>query len=156
MFLFLIFINDLPAYLTESGCKLFADDTTIECAGESIEQVSSRMRKVCEKLIEWCDYNMLLLNWSKTFVMYTNKRVVKPKEFTFSSHKIEAVEQFKLLGAIIDNKLNFSQHRTNLRRTVFKKLYSIKRIFYLSFHVKVQFFKTFILPHFDYCITLAI
>jgi hypothetical protein len=53
--LFLIFINDLPAYLTESGCKLFADDTTIECAGESIEQVSSRMRKVCEKLIEWCD-----------------------------------------------------------------------------------------------------
>jgi hypothetical protein len=79
--LFLIFINDLPAYLNESGCKLFADDTTNECAGESIEQVSSRMRKVCKKLIEWCDYNMLLVNWSNTFVMYiTNKRVFKPKE----------------------------------------------------------------------------
>jgi ribonuclease P/MRP protein subunit RPP40 len=63
--LFLIFINDSSAYLTESGLKIFADDTTIECPGESIEQVSSRMRKVCEQLIEWCDYNMLLVNWSK-------------------------------------------------------------------------------------------
>jgi hypothetical protein len=146
----------MPVYLDEQGCKLFADDTTVECAGESVESVNSKMRKVCEKLIEWCDYNMLLINWSKTFVMYTtNRRVVKPKEFHVSGNKIEVVEQFRLLGVIIDSKLNFSQHVSNIRKTVFKKLYSIKRIFYLSFQVKVQFFKTFILPHFDYCISLA-
>ena len=85
----------------------------------------------------------------------TNRRVVKPKEFNVSDNKIEVVEQFKLLGVIIDNKLSFSQHVSNIRKSVFKKLYSIKRIFYLSFQVKVQFFKTFILPHFDYCISLA-
>ncbi len=80
---------------------------------------------------------------------------MKPKEFHVSGNKIVVVEQFKLLRVIIDNKLNFSQHVSNIRKTVFKKLYSIKRIFYLSFQVKVQFFKTFILPHFDYCISLA-
>ena len=37
-----------------------------------------------------------------------------------------------------------------------KKLFSIKRLFYLSTSVKVQFFKTFILPYFDYCLTLSI
>jgi hypothetical protein len=33
---------------------------------------------------------------------------------------------------------------------------SIKIIFYLSTSLKVQFFKTFILPYFDYCSTLSI
>jgi hypothetical protein len=154
--LFLIYINDLPAYLDENGCKLFADDTTVECAGESIGVVNSKLGKVCEKLIEWCDYNMLLINWSKTFVMYiTSKRVARPKEFIVQNNKIEAVEQFKLLGVIIDNKLTFSQHVSNVRKSIFKKLYSIKRLFYLSFQVKLQFFKTFILPYFDYCISLS-
>jgi len=40
--------------------------------------------------------------------------------------------------------------------SVNKKLYSIKRLFYLSTSVKMQFFKTFLLPHFDYCLSLCI
>ena len=37
-----------------------------------------------------------------------------------------------------------------------RKLYSIKRLFYLSSYVKLQFMKTFILPFFDYCLSLII
>ena len=37
-----------------------------------------------------------------------------------------------------------------------RKLFAIKRLFYLDFDVKIQFFKTFILPYFDYCATLYI
>ena len=33
---------------------------------------------------------------------------------------------------------------------------STKKLFFLSFSVKVQFFKTFILPFFDYCLSLVI
>ena len=36
------------------------------------------------------------------------------------------------------------------------KLYSIKRLFYLSTSIKIHFFKTFILPYFDYCLSLSI
>ena len=35
-------------------------------------------------------------------------------------------------------------------------MFSINRLFYLSFKVKLQFFKTFLLPHFDYCLSLCI
>ncbi len=37
-----------------------------------------------------------------------------------------------------------------------RKMFSIKRLFQLSFSVKLQFFKTFVLPYFDNCRTLAI
>ena len=35
-------------------------------------------------------------------------------------------------------------------------MYSIKKLFYLSTAIKIQFYKTFILPYFDYCLSLAI
>ena len=35
-------------------------------------------------------------------------------------------------------------------------MYSMKRLFYLPLSTKIQFFKTFILPLFDYCLTLSI
>ncbi len=39
------------------------------------------------------------------------------------------------------------------KKNVNIKLYSIKRLFYLCQAVKLQFFKSFIMPHFDYCST---
>jgi hypothetical protein len=44
----------------------------------------------------------------------------------------------------------------NIRKDVNKRLFSIKDLFYLSFPVKLQFFKSFIMPVFDYCSTLFI
>ena len=66
------------------------------------------------------------------------------------------MDKFKLLGVWLDSKLTFEHHVTQLRLQINKKLYCIKNLFYLSFSVKVQFFKTFILPFFDYCLSLVI
>ena len=66
------------------------------------------------------------------------------------------MNEFKLLGCILDSKLTFNQHFKNLRATVLKKLFAIKRIFFLSEKIKIQFFKTFLLTQFDYCASLFI
>jgi hypothetical protein len=60
-----------------------------------------------------------------------------------------------LLGITIDDKLNFDKYSCDLRGTIMRKMYSIKKIFQLSYKVKIQFFKTFIMPHFDYCSSLS-
>jgi hypothetical protein len=101
-----------------------------------------------------------------TFFMFiTNKRVKLPKEITVGSKlvndksediKVSVVDMFKILGVTIDNKLNFVEHCSNLKKIVNKKLYSIKRLFFLCTSVKIHFFKTFILPYFDYCLSLII
>ncbi|RNA04729.1 RNA-directed DNA polymerase from mobile element jockey-like [Brachionus plicatilis] len=99
-----------------------------------------------------------LLNWDKTKIMiiHNKKNIVIPASFSFRSFEIEVVPEFKLLGVIIDNKLNFTSHVNNLKATINKKLNSIKQLFFPSKPVKIQFFKTFILPHFDYCLSLTI
>ena len=69
---------------------------------------------------------------------------------------IEVVKEFKLLGIFIDNKLTFATHIKQLKKAVNKKLYAIRNLFFLSYNIKLQFFKSFILPHFDYCNSIFI
>jgi hypothetical protein len=80
----------------------------------------------------------------------------KPSNICHKGITINLVANFKLLGVTIDERLNFNDYISSLAKTINQKLYSIKRIFYLSFSVKLQFFKSFIMPHFDYCLSLAI
>jgi hypothetical protein len=87
----------------------------------------------------------------------SNKRnLVLPKSILYDCHEIQVVESFRLLGVIIDRKLNFLEHVGHLRKLINIRLYSIKRLFFLSFNVKIQFFKTFILPYFNFCATTYI
>ena len=155
--LFLIFINDLPIYLENILSILFADDTTLVLTGKTIIEVTSVFKSGLKRLNEWCKHNRLYINWDKTFIMLiTNKRVQMPEFLEFDNVKIRIVQEFKLLGVVIDNKLTFNKFVANQRALINKKLYSIKRLFYLPVDVKLQFFKSFILPYFDYGFTLAI
>jgi hypothetical protein len=151
---FLIFINDLPHYL-ELSAKLFADDTTLYKVGDDLDQLVHDFSKQSELLLEWCAINRLDINWKKTFAMFvTNKRIVLPKSVKIGEIDVEVVKEFKLLGVTIDNTLSFTTHVANTCKVINRKLYSIKRLFYLATSVKLQFFKSFIMPYFDYCATL--
>jgi hypothetical protein len=162
---FLLMINDL-AYIIELMCKLFADDTTLGGVDKDLNILINRFVSKLKTLLDWCQFNKLDINWSKTFFMFvTNKRVKLPKEITVGTKlvndkiediKVSVVDSFKLLGVTIDNKLNFTEHCSNLKKIVNKKLHSIKRLFFLCTSVKIHFFKTFILPYFDYCLSLII
>ena len=147
---FLIFINDL-AYAMNTSCIMFADDTTLYDSGEDLKSLIINLKKKLEPLVDWCKINKLDLNWSKTFFMLvTNKRIKLP------GNTVKVVDTFKLLGVNIDSKLNFSEHCSIVKNLINRKLYSIKRLFYLATTVKIQFFKTFVLPYFDYCSSLLI
>ena len=155
--LFIIFINDLPFYL-DSLSILFADDTTIISDGNDLDTVMSRFKNSIQNLLDWCNFNRMDINFKKTYCMFiTNKRIELPTSIDIGNNiMIEVVTKFKLLGIQIDNKLSFEQHVSDTCLKINRKLFSIKRIFYLSTSVKLQFFKTFLLPHFDYCISLSI
>jgi len=144
--------------MTNILTKLFADDTTLVFASEHLDELISKCKHGIRTLFEWCSYNYLYVNWSKTCAMYiTSKRSSHlPKFIKIENLKIEVVHKFKLLGVTLDSKLNFTEHVTTVSKSINSKLFAIKRLFYLSFNVKLQFFKSFILPYFDYCLSLVL
>ena len=73
-----------------------------------------------------------------------------------AGNRVEVVCEFKLLGIVIDQNLSFIAHVNDLKKRVNTRLYSIRKIFYLSERVRLQFFKSFILPIFDYCSSLFV
>jgi hypothetical protein len=158
--LFLIFINDLPSLLKKLSTKLFADDTTIVKSGSKILPLIDFFKKEIQPLFNWCNFNRIDINFAKTYIMFIhNKRKIDdiPKFIDFGNNiHVQVVDEFKLLGVTLDSKLNFQKHVANIMLSINRKLYSIKRLFFLSFKLKMQFFKTFILPYFDYCSTLSI
>ena len=140
---FLLFINDL-AFIIDLFCKMFADDTTLYDSHSDLEVLISKFKRDLEPLIIWCKFNKLDLNWSKTyFMLITNKHIKKklPSHILVDGNQIEVVESFKLLGVTIDNKLTFGKYCTDIQRNINIKMYSIKRLFYLSYQLKYNFLK---------------
>jgi hypothetical protein len=134
--LFTIFINDIAIALGEVLVKLFADDTTLVLAHSNLKTLLSMFKKIILQLNEWCKHNRLYINWSNTSNMFIfSKRIVVP-DFL--------------------EKLQFIDHAANICLSVNRRLYTIKKLFYLPYSVKIHFFLTFILPYFDYCISLTI
>ena len=64
--LFLIYINDLPGALENVACTIFADDTTLSVAQESLEGLSELCEGMQSRAELWFTSNNLLLNREKT------------------------------------------------------------------------------------------
>ncbi len=154
---FLLFINDLAFYLDQFKCIMFADDTTLYNDNTQLADLIAKFTSDIGALQEWCEFNRIDINWSKTFIMFvTNKRIMTPKELVLNGSKVEVVSTFKLLGVKLDDKLKFDAFTSEVRNKIVQKMHSIKKLFQLSTSVKLQFFKSFMLPYFDYCSTLSI
>ena len=153
---FLIFINDLPYYSDLLAC-LFADDTTVYESHEDFNCLVNNFKIKIVNLLDWIKFNQMTINWKKSKIMFiTNQKILIPINFQLDGNLVDVVNDFRLLGVNINNKFKFDNHVEILKSTINKKIFSLKKLFFLSRSTKIQFFKTFILPHFDYCNTLII
>ena len=55
--LLLIFINDLPAYLSHISTVLFADDITLSFAHDTLDDVINLCGSGAKLLVNWCKFN---------------------------------------------------------------------------------------------------
>jgi len=98
-----------------------------------------------EPVLEWCKSNRLFINWKKTQAMFihSKKSIILPNLISIGSHNVEVVHNFKLLGVKIDDRLNFNNFIKETKKAVNAKLYTFKKLYYLSKNVKSHFFKAF-------------
>ena len=117
--LFLILINDIQNY-TNLKVINFADDTLLYHKIDDPNNFEILLNSEFHKVISWLNINHLKLNTSKTNYMIFSPKSPKFKELnniTLKSGKntiINKVTHCKYLGMIIDDKLNWNQHISNL------------------------------------------
>ena len=90
---------------------VFADDKILIASGIDIDVIMDNLKKDVKTILEWCRENTLSLSEEKTKLMLiTKKKNIPEPDFFINNKKIEWVNEFKYLGVIIDNNLNFNSH----------------------------------------------
>ena len=157
--LFLIYINDLPN-ATELLLSLFADDTTLQASGKTIEEVESKINNELSVLSDWFETNQLTLHPNKTrYILFNSKG--KELNLTLKGVKLKQIAEssdepsFKFLGIHIDERLSWKHHCEFLHKKLIKVFYSlnrVKKVFPLK--LKVQLFHSLFNSHIMYGIQI--
>ena len=78
-------------------------------------------------------------------MILSNKNFIKPTSIKIADFDVEVVSDFKLLGVYIDDSLNFARHIKNTKKIINRKLHSIRKMFFLSFTVKLYILSPYII-----------
>ena len=156
--LFLIYINDLPNCLSVASPKMFADDTNITVAADSLTELENKINIDLENLNRWLVANRLSLSVTKTEFMVIGShqriRVSGNEEIIveINGKSITRVHKAKSLGLLIDEHLTWKDHVDEVVKKISKAIGALKRVRpFISVKTALQIYHALIWPHFDYC-----
>ena len=117
-------INDLHLQLVKCECICYADDTTILSIGKSVTEIEQKLNHDLSILTKWFSLTKLSLNISKTqFQIFSlGHKTVRNASINIDGIPIQDSKSVKMLGFIIDSKLNWNEHV----ESVLRKLRSTK------------------------------
>ena len=147
--LFLIYINDFPLSSKRFHFIMYADDTTLSSTIDSFNEdsnksITSEINNELSKINKWLKINKLSLNKSKT----------KYPILQIDGINIESVDHFNVLGLTVYSRMTWNNHTTNISNKCSRTIGVLNRIkHFIPLLVRILLYNTFILPHFNYCIT---
>ena len=136
--------------------EMFADDTTLYCIGDSIDDVCSKIQASITEIAKWCNRNTLTIHPNKTEVMLlTRKDFIGPlRPIKLGDHEISFVNKSHCLGFTIDNKLSWGYHIKDLTTSMSKKVKQLRRFKSLPSQILEQIYFKGILPSVTYGISV--
>lgn len=105
------------------------------------------------RLSQCLEDNYLIINDTKTQAIIVGKSNYN-YEFTLKSSNILTVDELKLLRVTINNKLTFSSHIKLGLSKIHGQIAALSRIrSIIGSDSAIKLYKSYIVPHFGYCIT---
>ena len=148
--LFLIFINDLPNFVT-SDIKLFADDVKI--IGNALDRCI--IDHDLKGLELWSSIWLLDFNYEKCKVLHTDINTNNRFEYTLNGQVIKVSDQEKDLGVLTSDTLLWTDQITSSISKANKLICWIARnLINRGRDVMLPIYKTLIRPHLEYCVQL--
>ena len=99
----------------------YADDTQLIITAETKEELKNKLELSMSKAQKWYNNNLMMNHPGKTEIIMFNpkKKNDTLKIKTIENYKekiIESKDCIKILGLLIDNKLNWSKHIKSLKK----------------------------------------
>ena len=136
--------------------RLYADDTTLYASDVSPIALQFVVNRCLSRLSEWFDTNYLLINNAKTQAL-----LIGPCEYdfdlTFNGSGVTKLPSLRILGVELDSMLNFMEHISSQLKNAYAKTGPLRRIRHIvPMDVMLALYKSFILPHLEYCSPLLL
>ena len=150
--LFNIFINDLNYAVPDVSLRLYADHTTLFTSDVSPCKLLlwARVSAVC-----WFDANYLLINNAKTQAL-----PIGPCKYDFdltlNGSSVTKLPSIRILGVEPDSMLNFIEHIASQLIKAYATTGALRRIRRIVPMDVISAFKSFMLPHPEYCSPLLL
>jgi len=109
-----------------------ADDTVLYVDSSTPNGIKSKLDSDLHSLEQWFKVNRLYLIVTKTkFMIYGRNQILKRfanLELSLDGTPIERVDQFKYLGVIFDENLNWSDHINLVYKKASSKLFLFRKL----------------------------
>ena len=114
--LFNIFINDLLFLNLESDICNFSDDNTLSACDSSIDRVVTKLTSDIPRVLNWFRSNEMVVNPDKFQVIFLGNQ--NRLNLLIHGINIPSSDTVKLLGVIVDKKLEFNAYITDICRKI--------------------------------------
>ena len=154
--LFSLFTNDLPNAVHSAETYLYADDTTIFCIANTVDELTNTLNNVLTELKKWCDRNLLVPHPGKCKAMIMQRQpFTGPIQALYLGDNIlNWTTSERLLGVQVDNKMSWSDHAANVAKSYASKLSLLRRMRFLPQKQMEDFYTKVIMPSVTYGLVL--
>ena len=146
---FNIFLCDMFFVLSQTDFASYAEDNTPYVEANNIDEVITILQNNSIQLFKWFSDNQMKANKDKCHLVISNNENVSMKT---DKIELENTSSDKLLGIIIDSKLNFKEHLEGILKKASRKVNVLSRITrYMNLTKRKLLMNSFFTSQFNYC-----
>ena len=136
--------------------EMFADDTNCISVAPTYDQLIAQLQALANRLLKWASENGMIIHPGKTkVIVFAQRRFIGPApNITMNGLSLEIVENHKVLGTVIDNKLSWKAHVDKVTNKFNAKVKLLKRMRVLSDDVLERFYFATVIPTVTYNISV--
>ena len=138
--IFTLYTDDCRSRMANIDLIKYSDDTAlVDCTNNDTDY-----QQAISDFSKWCDDNFLDFNVGKTKEMVIDFRTSNQTDIptlTIGGADVERVQEYKYLGTIIDNKLNFNSNTDLINSKCQQRLYFLRKL--RSLDVSTSVLRTF-------------
>ena len=145
------------SFLCEPGEYIqFADDTCLIYVHENLEHLVEHVNRRLSKILDWCRYNKLSLNPSKSeYLLISNRKPENIPQVYIGPDEVTRKNHVKYLGLEIDDKLKFQSHLGSLGKKLSRLSGVSSRLMkYFNYNASKSFYYSCVYSALTYCISV--